>query len=32
MEQKDLFGNTIQTNGKQKVVSGYRIYCAYPNC
>jgi len=28
MEQKDLFGNIIQSNGKQKVVSGYRIYDA----
>ena len=28
MEQKDLFGNIIQFNEKQKVVSGYRIYDA----
>jgi N6-adenosine-specific RNA methylase IME4 len=28
MEQKDLFDNIIQSNGKQKVVSGYRIYDA----
>lgn len=28
MEQTDLFGNNILSNGQHKVVSGYRIYDA----